>query len=454
MPEDAGHFSERHSLFDHSRPGRMAQTMKREAFNSTVFDSGNLTDFPKTSFHVRRHSKNRSVIRPLVVKRQERVSQLRRHRSLASGQPFGVGGNDPDLVTLKVNCRPFEFKNLTEAHSGCQSADDDRLEMFARAFTRSEQFCFFFVRQRSIASALVGHLNQRVVFLEGHTQQPAFLLSLSEHRSNVHQFPVDAGDGARATGFHSGTVLQLSSGNDLRLKSFFFIFLKFAMSNRPQFIGTQLCLDLLQKILFRTPGSLTFDDSAIAILRLNQITIFIPLREFVESFAGEGDRAFIVAQFIKFLLQILLGIGSILASSPYRMTLTVKPYIRGASVDVFDLSTLFDNYLQLTFAHVYTFVANWIGFFRIEVSEENRHGKAKGAYNQANRLFLVAEGYVGLLAVTFLLLIVDQEVVGSSPTSRPKIPNKIMIKPIIKWSALFVSTSKSPIGKREPITKC
>lgn len=73
-------------------------------------------------------------------------------------------------------------------------------------------------------------------------------------------------------------------------------------------------------------------------------------------------------------------------------------------------------------------------------------GTPEKAYNQGVRLFLFTRGNVGLLAIVMRALIVDQEVVGSSPTSRPFFPSKGIARSFFKWSGFVVST-RSPIQR-------
>lgn len=449
MTKNSRNFRQTHSLLNHSRPGRVSQTVKRQSVNAAVFNSRKLASSPKASFDIAADSKYRLFIRGQVVKPFQFVVKFRRHRYWSFIQGLCVGGDNADKAGFKVNVRPFQFEDLSLPHSGCQRTDNDRANVLSRAATSGQQSRLFFVGQGSVSASLVGHSDQRIVLLKGNTKQPAFLLGLPEHRPNMHQLPVDAGNGTKA--IRNSLLPFLVGESDRGLQAMLFVFLEFAMRDRAEFISAKVFLDGLQQVLLRLPRATALDDPAVSVDRLNQVSVFVPLGEVSKSFLSVGDCAFIVTQFIKFLLQILFGFGSIPTSTPDRMSLAVKSDVGSASIDVFLVSTFLDNDLQLTFAHVYTFLANWLVKFEGKDSAENPHGRAKGAYNQGNRLFLVAGSYVGLLAVLNSSLIVDQEVVGSSPTSRPKFLNKTIEAEPIKWSALFVSISKSPIRLDTPM---
>lgn len=412
MAQDSRHLSKRHSLLNHSRPCRVSQAMKGQSFDASVLNAGEFTGFSETSLHVSLNAKNEIGLaldrHKLSFKFFERVHERRGNRDRSVGQSFRVGRYDVDLVTFNVNVLPLQFKNFPESHTRGQGADKDRLEMCARAEARSQQSPLFVIGQRSFPSPFVGHLYKRIVFFKRDTEQPSLFMRLSKHGANQHHFPVDAGNGPRPRGI----LFDYWS-----LQALLFVLLKLAMRQRSEFVGPELCLDSTEQIHLRLPGAPPLDDPTVTIDRLNQVSILIPLCQFGKSFLGMSDCAFIVFKFIERLLKILFCLRFILASPPNSMAFTIKSDVCCAGVD---LPALFDN-LQFPFAghRVYTFVPEFGARFDFEDLEESPHGSLKAAYNQGIRLFLIVSGCVGPLAVVLLALIVDQEVVGSSPTSRP-----------------------------------
>lgn len=417
----------------------MPQTVKRQSVYATVLDASDLARLAKASLHVRFNTENQIGLAIDRDKLSFKFFQLRherrRNRDRAIGQRFSVGRYDVDLMTVKVNVRPLQFENLSESHSRGQGANKDRFKMCPRAGACGQQAPFFVVRECPFPSPFVGHFYQRIVFFKRNAQQPSFLLRLSQHGADQHQLPIDAGNGPGPgrMRFDYWSVQAL-----------LFVLLKLAMRERSQFVGAQFRLDSAEQIHLRLPGASAFDDSTVTVDGLNQVSILVPLGEFGKGFLRMCDGALIVFQFIKRLLEIPFCLRFIPASSPNSMALAIKSDVCSAGVD---LPALFDN-LQFPFAghRVYTFVPEFGARFDFEDLEESPHGSLERAYNQEHRLFLIVSGCVGLLAVVLLALIVDQEVVGSSPTSRPKFPNKNRIQPIVKRSAVFVSTPKSPFG--------
>lgn len=445
MAQNPCNFSQRHSLLNHSCPGSVTKAMKGQAIDSSMLNSGQLASFLKTSLDVRFNPKDKIG---LVLNRGERGFQgfkfrheRRRNRNRAVGKGLRVSRNQIDFLLREVNVRPLKFQNLPESHPGCQGADNYRFEMLTWPLTRSQQSVLFVVGKRSFPSPLVGHTNKRIVFFKGHTEQPALLLGLPEHCPDVHQFPVDAGYRPKAVSLNKLSVLKFHL--DLRGQAVLFVLLKFPMRDRSEFVGAEIINDGLQEILFRAPRALPFNDSPFTIDGFNEVAIRVPFSKIGKGLLCVSNCAFIALEFVKRFLKILLCLRLILASSPECVALSVESDIGSACIDI----PAFDNDLELAFPRhesVYTLISEIATDFEVENPEESLHGRTKEAYNQGIRLFLIVSGYVGLLHTAIVVLIVDQEVVGSSPTSRPKTLEKLNSRPF-QAVGFVLSTRKSPI---------
>src|SRR6266508_511558 len=120
--------------------------------------------------------------------------------------------------------------------------------------------------------------------------------------------------------------------------------------------------------------------------------------------------------FIQCLLQILLRFGAVLSCSPNGVTLPIKTDVGGPGVNFLALN----DYLKFALAHVYTEIAISLRSSDREITEGIANGTPQRAGVQWLGLFYLVEDFSGLFRIAMLDLIVDQEVVGSSPTSRPK----------------------------------
>jgi len=413
MTQNPRNSGEPHSLLNHPCRCCMSETVKGQPVNPSVFDSRQFADSLKTSFDVgldpEHQNGGRGGLSPQLFEGDEEV---RSDWDATFGLRLSVRGSQSDDVISEVNIRPRQLKDLAQSHSCRQGAYQDRLQVFASPGASGQQSRLLGVGQRSFPSPFVSHADERVVLLEGHTEQPALSLCLPEHCANSHQFPVHRGDGSRSRGDDP----ILGSELDRCSQSLLFVFLKLAVGDRPKFVSPEVGDDSFQLIAFCLPGSLALDYPAILVLRGNQVALCVPGGELSKRALGVDDRARVSLQLLERLCQISLGCGLVLSGSPDGVTLPVKTDVGSAGVNLFAL----DNDLEFTFAHVYTFFAICLMVFSCRITEGICDSTPETAYNQGVRLFLVVSNFRGLYGAVILMLIVDLEVVGSSPTSRPK----------------------------------
>lgn len=422
MAQNSGNLRERHSLLDHPCACRVTETVEGQSINAAMLDSSSFTGRSETSLDVRRDSKDaRGVRQRGSLEFFEFNKQRLSDRDVSLGRGFRVRRSNPNLLSRQVDVWPREFQNLPKTHPRRKRTHQNRSQMFGTAGAKQPRF--FVVGKRSFPSPLVSHADKGVMLLEWALEQPAFLLRLAQHRSDSHEFTVHAGNGSVALGNNLLVLVVriLSLGDDRLSQAVLFVLLQLAVSNRTQFVATEVFDDRFQLILLAPPRLLTFNQPAVAMLRRNQVAVRIPVRQLGKSFLSVSDGAVVAFQAVQFLLEILFRLGAVLSGSPYRMAFAIKANVGGPGVN---LSTLFD-YLELTFArHVYTSIAISFGFSDRGIAEGIADATPESANIKGFGLFYFALNFSQLFPTVTVVVIVDQEVVDSNSTSRPKFLSK------------------------------
>lgn len=207
--ELANHFSLEPTLQPSSRGGS-TQATKPNAIGTTS-KTGILAGRRKRILDFRHTEHSRLIGIAMLMQPGKFNKQSIADRQSPASKCLGIQRGESDAALFKIDVLPSQTKDLAFAHSGIQSADDDRFDVLPLPAAGVEQSVFFIQGKHASAPRFVGAGDQRVATVKRTASDPSFTFCDVKDPTRQGELAVDAGN-ATQTDRLSALISHTQSG--------------------------------------------------------------------------------------------------------------------------------------------------------------------------------------------------------------------------------------------------
>jgi hypothetical protein len=305
---------------------------------------------------------------------------------------------NPDLCFLDVS--PFQTEDLTGSHSGIESTDQDRSQVFYASGTRRKQSGFLFEGQNAYAFSLVSHRDQWLAFAKRTASDPSFSLCDIEEAPQQGELAVHTGETSSLTAF------------GISAKSLCFIGLEIGIRDRTDGAVFEKRVQGASVAANGVTGTQARHFAIINVDRGNRVSIEIPLHRNRKLNAGtEASDSIQSLPLFESIAQTITSFGLCGAGAPESFALSVL-HPGNASIDVsiadYDLNFMIAGHLLSD--KLYIRRSDHDGKSNREMDSDIAGDKNQAVLKGVDVLSYFGQDYDGETDLTS-----NQKVAGSSP---------------------------------------